>query len=422
MNKKFSVNWIYLILALGIFNSLFFIYGHRLVVDSFQLLDRAFLLTEGYLVPFGPRSTNTNMIYGPLVSVFSAIPYALTKSPISIAFFVLLSQVFGFLLLAKTRFLSNDKNFLIVFLALYWLSPWRASEAFIWNASLLFFTASLYIYSLDYLKRKNNEANFLGTIIHGFAYMLTLQIHNSVLFFAPVTLYFWYKKDIRLNFKAIGVCILFFIAMFFPTAYVIYHNPEVLSVNTSDKAHLFSNLLSVGEMIKGGAYWLRYPSLYFGSTIFQLPKYDWSTLDFLNKAWIVIKWIMAIGSILIVIFANKEFIKKAPNEFLKKIVYVSFFSLIFISAISPVPFNFWHLYLLYPFTLIPVAWFLSQHKKKYVFLIFLGSYFSIYSFIEASHSYKHDFSYDNDLLFKSRVLDRKEYLLEKYEKLMIKLF
>lgn len=405
------------ILFLGLINSLFFMYGHKIVVDSLQLLERGYLLTQGYLVPFGPRSTHTNMIYGPFISLASGLGIFLTKNAVGILLVILFFHLLSFFLISRIEFLKFSSSFYFTYLFLFWVSPWRASEIFIWNVSFLFFTASLFLYSIHLLKKENY---FWGTVVHGISYILSFQIHNSLLLFVPITLFLWHQKEIKLSFKGIFFCVPLFLIMMLPTLYILKTNPSVLSYNTSSKAHLFANLLNGAEMIKGFTYWLRYPSFYFGSTTLQLPKIPFDQRSFLGQVWYLLKWLIAISSVFLTLKANKDFFKKSSQPFLRKLCFITILSLIFVSAISPVPFNFWHLYLLYPFTLIPVAWFVSQWKYQKIFLTFCGIYFFSYSLISSYHSYKHEFKTNKTQDYKNKILKKRKSLIKRYQDFAIK--
>ncbi len=215
---------------------------------------------------------------------------------------VLLAQLGGLVLLLKTKFLKLSPAFTLVYVFLYWASPWWASE----------------------------------------------QIHNSIMIYAPITLYFWYKREIRVSFRATVLSVFILLIFIAPTIYSLKAHPEILDYNKSGDAFLFKNLTTVAEAIKGMTYWLRCPSLYFGSTTFQLPKIEWADRTFLDQIWCSIKWTLVGLSVFFVLFANIKFIKNFEKGFVKTFCKVSFFSLTFISALSPVPFNFWHLYLIYP--------------------------------------------------------------------------
>ena len=405
------------IFIIGIINSLFFIYGHKIVIDSLQLLERGYLLTEGILVPFGPRSTNTNYIYGTFISLVSGLGIFVFKKAFGVAVIILLMQIVGMYLLAKTSFLRTNPSFFLCYLFFYWISPWRASEAFIWNASILFFTSALFVYSLDLLRKGKVDR---GTFLHGMSYVLTFQTHNSVIIFAPISLYFLYKKEIKFSLKGILLNVLVFVLMIAPTVYLLLKNPSILNQNTGN-AYLFKNLIRGGEAIKGVTYWLRYPSLYFGSTTLQITDTPWSEKTFWQLAWSLIKWILAGGSVLFVLWANIKFIKNYPKSFLKDLCKVTFISLVLISAMSPVSFNFWHLYLIYPFALIPLAWYFSTlaHYRRY--LLLLGVYFFIYSLLSAVGSHKHSFDFPQDKFYKTHVVNNIETLIQKHKKISIKL-
>lgn len=389
MIKNYSRNELWLIaiiFSLGLISSLVFIFNQLIVQDSAQLLERGYLFTQGILVPFGPRSTNTNFIYGSFISIFVGTFLSIWAHPLSPLFGILLLHVLCFFLLFRIEFLQVKKAFFLTFLFLFWVSPWRSSEVFLWNPSFLFPLMIFYLFGVDLCLR---QKNFWGTLCIGVATVLTLQVHNSVLFLVILTALLALKKTIRLDVRALLLTGLFAVVCLAPTIFVILRYPDVLSLN-KNPAPLFRNLLRGGEAIKGVTYWLRYPSLYFGSTTFQLPKLHWPSSDWDDRLWWVGKWVMAVASIVVVLLANRRFFKDQKKCFLSTLCVLGLVSLVLVSMLSPVSFNFWHLYLIFPLTLIPLVHYISVQKNYVRYFVPLAVYFMVYSYVGAMGSYKHD--------------------------------
>lgn len=393
-----KVNPLWAIVLLGVVCSLIYASRHMLVVDAGQLLDRGYLFTQGELVPFGPRSSKTNFILGPVISVFSGAFVALGGSW-GLLFGIGLTHLAGLWLLTKTRFLRFDATFYLCFLFLFWCSPWRASEVFIWNAAFLMPLSCLWLYGLDRCYRRDD---FVGTLLMGIAVALTIQIHNSHLFLVILTLLLWWRKQIRVDLRAAALAVVLLAVMLVPTFVVLQRNPEILSMNQG-KVSLFGNLLKGGEAIKGLLYWVRYPSLYFGATTFQLPKIVWATATLWEQVWVVVKWLFAVPSLVAVIYANWRFFRSPARPELRTLCLCAMASLVAVSALSPVPFNFWHLYLVYPFALIPVALLLAQAPRRTHVVAVLAAYFLVYSWGSTIHSHKHRADADMARDFAARV-------------------
>lgn len=393
-----KVNPLWGIVLLGLVCSLIYAARHVLVVDAGQLLDRGYLFTQGELVPFGPRSSKTNFILGPIISVFSGVFVALGGSS-GLLVGIALTHLAGLWLLTRTQFLKVSSAFSLCFLFLFWCSPWRASEVFIWNAAFLMPLACLWLYGLDRCYRQDN---FLGTLLMGVAVALTIQIHNSHLFLVILTLLLWWRKQIKVDLRAAALSVVILLVMLVPTFVVLQRNPEILSMNQG-KVSLFGNLLKGGEAIKGLLYWFRYPSLYFGATTFQLPKIVWATASLGEQAWFVVKWIFAVPSLIGVLYANYRFFRFTAYQRLRTLCLCAAVALVAVSALSPVPFNFWHLYLVYPFALIPVALELSQTSKRSMIVAGLAVYFLAYSWFSTIHSHKHRADADMARDYQARV-------------------
>ena len=90
---------------IGLALSVVYFSNQLLVQDSVQLLERGYFFSKGFLFPFGPRSTNTNYVYGPFISVFVGSLLKVYQHPLSpllgilflhiVSFFLLLRAIFG---------------------------------------------------------------------------------------------------------------------------------------------------------------------------------------------------------------------------------------------------------------------------------------------------------------------------------------
>jgi hypothetical protein len=402
--QKSTFTPISVIFILGLLSSVAFMLTQKIVPDSVQLLERGYLFTQNQLLPFGPRSTNTNFIFGPFISIFVGTALLIYEHPISPLVGILVTHVVGFFLIQKISFLSSVPRFLPAFLFFYWLSPWRSSEVFLWNPSFLFPLMVLYLYGIDLCYRGKK---FSGTLLVVLTTVITFQTHNSFVFLLILGAWIILRCRIYPHPGALLLGSVLGAIMLIPAAKVIWFHPEILEMNRNS-AGLFGNLLTVGEAIKGILYWFRYPSLYFGATTFQLPSILWSEAGVWAKVWLVVKWSMAVLSLILVAWANLRFYKKAKGTFLWELVTGAFVALVAVSALSPVPFNFWHLYLIYPLTIIPIAWCVSRIRLKPIAVISLGVYFVTYAAISALNSYKHDYtnlqseSYERLVTSKSR--------------------
>lgn len=403
------------IFILGVTFSLLYMFTQTLVVDSFQLLERGYLFTQGYLVPFGPRSTNTNLIYGPFISIFTGVSLWIWNTPLSVLFGILLFHILGFYFLLKTKFLQINQSFYLVYLILYWCSPWRANEVFIWNPAFLMTVSSMYLFSLGQMFEKKY---FSGTLLLGISLIWCFSIHNSFVFLGVLTLILLGRKQIKFDLKAVLFCIIIFIVYLSPTLITIYQKPQVLSLNTGGESYLFRNLVHFGEALKGILYWLRYSSLYFGSTNFKVQSFEKESF---NLIWNGVKWALAIASLFLILRFNFKFFKsnETPKR-LKILTSSAFFALVIVSCISPASFNYWHLYLIYPFCLMPVAHELnlSLHKNKIMtgLLVYFLIFVTITSYKSEEHSWNSKITED----YHHR-LSGKKALIDNYRPMILEL-
>jgi len=392
--------------------------NQKIVPDSVQLLERGYLFLEGLLLPFGPRSTNTNFVYGSLISVLTGLSMKVYPHPIAPLIVILMFHILGFLAILKTRFLNGIPGFMPFFMLLYWLSPWRTSEVFLWNPSLLFPLMAFYFYGVDLMLR---EKRFWGTFLIVMMIALTFQVHNSFLFLVILGIWLVFKCRLIPHWGGLLAASVIGGILLLPSLQVILSHPEVLKLNRNS-ATLFGNLLHGGEAIKGLTYWLRYPSLYFGATTFQLPTLQWESASAIEQIWWLLKWLLALASLVLVVKANIFFFKNTKGKFIQDLSVGGVVALALVSALSPVSFNFWHLYLVYPLALIPVAWFLTaKFQNLKLPLSCLGLYFIIYALVTGYSSFKHDFASDQGKSYQSMVLNNGARIKDKYSRLTLKM-
>jgi hypothetical protein len=96
-------------------------------------------------------------------------------------------------------------------------------------------------------------------------------------------------------------------------------------------------------------------------------------------------------------------------------------SLISVSALSPVPFNFWHLYLVYPFALIPIASITVERANLKPWLIGVTVYFLCYSWFSSIHSHKHRHDADLEGQYQRRI-QQAERISEKFAPFSLKMW
>ncbi len=395
----------------GVLSSVFYMLNQKIVPDSVQLLERGYLFLEGQLLPFGPRSTNTNFVYGPLISIFVGFSLRIYQHPLAPLTAILFFHIVGFFAILKTKFLHGVPGFTPIFMLLYWLSPWRSSEVFLWNPSLLFPLMALYLYGIDLMLRNQR---FWGTFLMTLIVALTFQVHNSFLFLIFLGLWLIFKYKMIPHWGALLLASLIGGIMLIPSLKVILSHPEVLELNRHS-APLFKNFFHGGEAIKGLTYWLRYPSLYFGATTFQLPKVDWHSSGYLEQIWWGIKWVLAFASLVFALKANISFFKNTKGQFIRELSVGAIVSLAIVSALSPVSFNFWHLYLIYPIALIPVAWYIAlKIKDVKITVATLGMYFIVYALVSSHSSFKHSFATEQAKSYQNIVLKNGDRIKEKY--------
>ncbi len=385
----------------GIISSYLYINSFIIDFDSQQLFTRAVALAKyNTLIPFGSQASKAGFVPGPLMSIITGLSLKVKLHSQTISFALLVSHIFSFFLVlavVKKRF-SLSK--ILLFMLIFWLSPWRASEVFPWNPGFLFFFSALNFYLLFNKLHNKKLISFLIPIILGFS----LQFHKSILVFALSYGYLFLKKQLKLNWLFLFLGLVVVATSFYP--YITFDNyAQNFSENTSDSSYYFRNLVHVGPVIKGFLYWFRYSSFYFSVDLFKSLDPQLGNFDIVFHS---IKWLVGIGTIVFSLISQFKLFKRRNviDNTEKEIIYSILLSMIFVSCLSPVSFNYWHLYLIYPFTIFTLVKSISFNiQRKH--LVLIGLYLCFYNFMGAKKSFKHDYRRDNNSEFLNNITNQK---------------
>ncbi|MCB0379032.1 MAG: hypothetical protein KDD33_11115 [Bdellovibrionales bacterium] len=392
---------------LGFASAILYALSFKMHYDIAQMLDRAshFLKTGEIIFHGNQSSADMGKIPGGLLTVMVGFPMKLFNSPLSALFVLALWHFAALLMLMDTLKSHFNSAVLFLFLVLYWLSPWRASEIYLWNPSYLFLPMAMHLWSSQ---KMSVEKSFWPSFFHLLSIGLAFQMHNSSIILAFISAILFYKGAIRIHWGGILTSAFVIFASLFPYLLELLHNNQVRPKMEDERYFLFRGLLYVFPMLKSIWYWIRFSGTIFPRHILQNIDFQWlgSGATIVGGIWSLVKYGVGIATTLLSIYANYRFFKGnkslfsltwkgrtlwRQDQWLELYVCIALTSMLIAAAISPIDFIFWHLEILYPVALIPLLYFFQTHDWKIkperlaTGLIF---YFSVYNLICALGSQK----------------------------------
>ena len=231
--------------------------------DQLNLLARGWLLAEhGVVVERGNPLSSGGHAPGALTSVLVGAPLALWRDHRAPIVLIALFHVAALVLLDRSLrdLLSPIER--AAFAVVYGLSPWRVeAAAFLWNPNYLFLAGALHLVTARAMAA---ERRFGATFAHVVVLGLAAQLHPAAILLGALSVLLWVRGLLRVawgGFAAGVATVALSMAGWFarlgPAA-------SVAPVAGPDDAFPFRGLLYVQPLLKGLAYWFRYPSLLLG--------------------------------------------------------------------------------------------------------------------------------------------------------------
>jgi hypothetical protein len=347
------------------------LYASTMIVDPDvgQILKKAeVLVEEGRVIQYGNRSSGMGSVMGPLTSLVAGVPMLIYNDISAPLLLIEILHLLALLMLLNVVARQIGAAAVPWVLLLFWLNPWRVSEVFLWNPAYLIFTSSLHLWSAS---RSTERASFGMSFLNVTSVMLSMQLHNSFIILALMSLLLICWRKVKVNWWGAGLAFAVAIASLVPFALEVAANPDLIVGNKNPKAFLFRGLIYVFPTLKGIVYWLRFNSGFFPKDVFKgVELAIWMGEGGLTSAlqvfWDVLKYVFAVVTVLFVARWNYQFLKHRiqllkfwqarpeAEPFVVHYSFAGFLSLLFASMISPIDFNYWHLIILFPCSQLPL--------------------------------------------------------------------
>ena len=348
-----TTRWLIAILCTGFLLQIWLFFRGWLSGDQVILLQTGLDFAKHQeLHPVAKGMSGAGHIPGSLLQLLIGIPLLLFphfKAPNVV---VSLSHLAAVFLLLGVLHRSMGARFTVVFLGLYWLSPWRLYHSgFLWEPSLLYLPAALHLWGCW---KSRDERSFQPSLVIGLLITTTLQIHGSFLVLWVLTAILWARRSIRVNYIAFAIGVIAGGLTLIPTA-VAFFQGELPPVNPPD-GFIGRGLVYVFPLLKSVLYWLRFISLDAGGIIKHTV--------FLNKEWasagtdhqilsitVTVLYYISVASIVLCAIAvyrlfrvywKKDSRPGGDAGWIMQYTVMAFIAMLIAAGLSPVTIQGWH--------------------------------------------------------------------------------
>jgi len=375
--------------------------------DQLQTLYRGYLAAhQGIWLNYGNAASVVGNVPGSLSTMVVGVPLVLWDSPWSPMLVIIMCNIMALFLFDKVVKQVFDEPARLLFLVLFWLSPWFLYQHMLYNLAYLFFCSALHFYTAFHLREKSS---FWLTFGHLVSVGLVMQLHYSWPLLVMVSGYLFVRGVIKINYWGVLAGFLVLAATLVPYAL------EILSTNSeavtpeefSKQRYIGWGFVHVYPVVKALLYWVRYSSFLFTEKLINGATFDWITSSELLRLSVMYAYRSLLYGVglwtLFYSFRANWYLfkcvkgfwwyrlghKKLDNEqWLLLYIAASAVAILISAGLSPTVFGYWHLIMLYPFAAMNMLVYLTHHKIElnnfWRYLILIGV-FSIFVNIVAAH-------------------------------------
>ncbi len=304
------------------------------------------------LLPFAKAVSGAGVIPGALLQLLVGLPLDVWYDLRSPSLLLGALQVAAGVLLWRTVARHYGETAATLFVAVYWLGPWRLYHSgFLWEPTYLLLPAALHFWaSLAQAESASRGASFtLGAVA-----IASIQLHPSGAVLALATLLLWARRKHHLHLPSTAAGAVLASVTLWPTAAALVTGalPRVLPQSS------FTDLgiVRVHPLLKDLGYWLRLGSLDVGRRLRQIERPD------LDVAIAVLVALAAL-SVVVAAIANVAFVRARPRSPAQAAgrsyllaVLVAHLAFVGVSSVTP---QGWHMLVALHAASLPVALFLA---------------------------------------------------------------
>ena len=325
---------------------------------------------DGELSPVGKTMSGGFQIPGALLQLLVGLPLELWFDYRSPRTLYLLLQLAAGLLLWTVVGPAVNRRVAVVYLALYWLSPWALYLAgFLWEPGYLLLPAAAHLWACWRLR---DEARFWPAVVLGWVLVGAPQLHASGVVLILLTLGLLTVKAVRVHWPGLFLGSAVGTLTLVPTVLTLMQG-ELPEAGGSEAD--LPGILKVYPVVKAALYWLRLGSLDVGRRLRQvelIPLGESDSMVLATDALFHLLLALSIASFFIALVAHWRFYQRGSgdgaglpaNPFWRRYVLLAFASLLVATMLSPVTVQGWHVLVVLHATTIPIAWWIVDVWRR----------------------------------------------------------
>lgn len=320
--------------------------------------------------PVGVASSGGGTVPGCLLQLLVGVPLQMWRDYRAPGLAVVLAHLLAVAVLIGTLGRALGLRFLTLFLAVYWLSPWRTYHSgFLWNPNFLFLPAALHLGCTWQLRK---EKRVLPSAVLAAAIVLAMQLHASFLILAVASAILIWRKLTQLHWRgALLGCAVGSLTLI-PTAIAFFRGalPKIVPHTAEGVSALILPIQNFGKALM---YWFRFGSPEVGRRLGDTVYLSSDPLDaapFLPVPSVLVSVIVILGLVAVAIPIRAAWMFLRPSNLRGKVhssdvawlrAYALCFlvALLAVAVISPSSLQAWHLIISLHAACIPVALFLQ---------------------------------------------------------------
>ena len=383
--------------------------------DQLQTLFRGYMAAHKDIwLNYGNAASVVGNVPGSLSTLLVGVPLFLWDSPWAPMLVIFACNIAALVLFDKVIRQVFDDRARLLFLVLFWLSPWFLYQHMLYNPAYLFFCSALHFYTAFRLK---DSGDFWHTFFHVIAIGLVMQLHYSWPLLVLISGYLFVRGILRPNYWAVVAAVIVIAVSLVP--YVL----EVVNASSqaarpeefSKQRYIGWGAVHVYPVLKALIYWLRYSSFLFTEKLIAGATFDWITSSENLRLAVMYAYrgLLYAAGLISVVFsfkANVYLFRRVKALFMGGllgrrgsqtvdasvcdddwlVLYLGATVVaIFVSAgLSPTVFGYWHLIMLYPFAAINMLIYINHthlHAPSFVKWVAVIALFSVFVNVVASH-------------------------------------
>ena len=355
---------IWTVFALGVLLQCFLGWRGQIGGDQALLLDLGRRYADsGELAPVAKAMSGGAVIPGSLLQVLIGLPLEIWSDHRAPVVVIGCFHILAGLLLMRTMRKMMGGRFALVFMLVFWLSPWRLYHSgILWEPAYLMLPAALHFWCCSRLR--THPARW-PTLVLTMTLVLTAQLHGSFLLLWIFTALLYFRRHLRICWWAGLGGILAGLIPAFPMVCAMLAGSFPQLVST--QGFYGYGLATFYPILRGLMYWFRMGSLDIG----RLKR-----VAFLEPEWVGhqaeryvvfgathLLFVLAIASVALSIWSSWWFFRRAPRmagwdadwRWLHTYALYGLIAVLGASALAPVAIQGWHVVIALHAAALPVT-------------------------------------------------------------------